>query len=165
MDEPIENVVKMQMCKCGRAPHRPKARNCHFCNRDAQKKYRAALKGPVELAQQIRALSKIGNKEGYVYFFQSGERGLVKIGFSADPTERIRALQTGSPYEIHFIGAVPARQALEKLFHVRFEHIRHQGEWFRPHPDLMDFIKQVCGDNTLAKTYNTRFDGVAFLGR
>jgi len=31
-------------CCCGRAPHRPGQRNCRFCNREANRKYRAALK-------------------------------------------------------------------------------------------------------------------------
>jgi hypothetical protein len=32
------------LCRCGRAPRRPRQRNCRFCNREANRKYRAALK-------------------------------------------------------------------------------------------------------------------------
>lgn len=37
------NVLLLKMCKCGRAPHRQHARNCHFCNADAQKRYRRRM--------------------------------------------------------------------------------------------------------------------------
>jgi hypothetical protein len=32
------------MCKCGRAPWRKHQRNCVFCNREANRKYRESLK-------------------------------------------------------------------------------------------------------------------------
>jgi hypothetical protein len=38
------NILAVPLCKCGRAPHRPGQRNCHFCNRDANRKYRQSLK-------------------------------------------------------------------------------------------------------------------------
>ena len=33
-----------RLCKCGRAPHRKGQRNCAFCNREANAKYRQSLK-------------------------------------------------------------------------------------------------------------------------
>jgi hypothetical protein len=33
------------ICKCGRAPWRKNQRNCVFCNREANRKYRESLKG------------------------------------------------------------------------------------------------------------------------
>ncbi len=37
-------MVELKMCRCGRAPHRKGQRNCHVCNREANRKYRAELK-------------------------------------------------------------------------------------------------------------------------
>ena len=38
------NIHVIKLCKCGRAPHRKGQRNCHFCNREANAKYRRELK-------------------------------------------------------------------------------------------------------------------------
>ena len=38
------NILTIKLCKCGRAPHRKNQRNCHFCNREANAKYRRELK-------------------------------------------------------------------------------------------------------------------------
>jgi hypothetical protein len=34
----------LRLCKCGRAPWRKGQRNCAFCNREANKRYRDSLK-------------------------------------------------------------------------------------------------------------------------
>jgi len=34
----------LRLCKCGRAPHRKGQRNCLFCNREANRKYRLSLR-------------------------------------------------------------------------------------------------------------------------
>lgn len=39
--------LPVKMCKCGRAPWRKNQRNCVFCNREANAKYRESLKRPI----------------------------------------------------------------------------------------------------------------------
>ena len=39
-----EIAITPHMCRCGRAPWRPGQRNCLFCNREANKRYRESLK-------------------------------------------------------------------------------------------------------------------------
>jgi len=55
-----EGVV-LALCRCGRAPHRPRQRNCRYCNREANRKYRAALKRQTrqlkEMAERIAAVA------------------------------------------------------------------------------------------------------------
>jgi hypothetical protein len=44
---PVEEggeAAAQKLCKCGRAPHRKGQRNCAYCNRDANRKYRISLK-------------------------------------------------------------------------------------------------------------------------
>jgi hypothetical protein len=54
-DAEAENVLTIKLCKCGRAPHRKGQRNCHFCNREANTKYRRELKRmEAKLAAQTR---------------------------------------------------------------------------------------------------------------
>lgn len=37
-------VIQMPMCKCGRAPWRKGQKNCHFCNLEAGRKFKAELR-------------------------------------------------------------------------------------------------------------------------
>lgn len=41
------------LCKCGRAPWRRGQRNCVFCNREANRKYRESLKSQAARLKQI----------------------------------------------------------------------------------------------------------------
>jgi hypothetical protein len=51
-----DNVIHVKMCKCGRAPHRKKARNCHFCHKEANKKYRRSLKEDAQIGRSVRLM-------------------------------------------------------------------------------------------------------------
>jgi integrase len=64
-----------------------------------------------------------------VYFIQSGDR--VKIGWSADVSDRITALQTGTPEPLHVIHVIPGEREDERRFHIEFAAQRIRGEWFR----------------------------------
>lgn len=72
--------------------------------------------------------SRASNGEGFVYFLVCGEH--VKIGFSADPFTRSRALRTGLPQRPNFMMAVPGTLALERELHRRLAEYRSNGEWF-----------------------------------
>jgi hypothetical protein len=50
-----DNVLQIRMCKCGRAPHRSGQRNCHFCNREANKRYQQRLKRDANAFKEIAA--------------------------------------------------------------------------------------------------------------
>jgi len=79
----------------------------------------------------------------YVYFAQSGDA--VKIGRAVDPSERLRAIQTGQSGEVAIVACVAAHVALEAAIHKRFAHLRTRakGEWFRLDPDLVAFISLI----------------------
>lgn len=76
-----------------------------------------------------------------VYFIAS-ERA-VKIGISASPIDRMKALQTAHHDELEILGWMPGHEATERLIHEKFakEHIR--GEWFRKSRRLLRFIEEV----------------------
>lgn len=75
----------------------------------------------------------------YVYFIAAfGEKKLrrIKIGYSNDPAERVRRLQTGSPVQLKLLGVVKCRsethaKSVERLAHNIFYKQRRRGEWFR----------------------------------
>ncbi len=79
----------------------------------------------------------------WVYFI-SDEDGYIKIGVTNSIESRVAQLQTSSRQELRLIAKVPGDFTTESELHQRFAHARVRGEWFRPAPDLCDFIKEVA---------------------
>lgn len=67
---------------------------------------------------------------GYVYFIKTEKTNQVKIGYSSNPLERLKSLQTGNPEKLILIGQYPGTPTLEKALHAFFEDKRNQLEWF-----------------------------------
>lgn len=76
---------------------------------------------------------------GTCYFGISSSTGLIKIGYSIDFNNRKRCYKTHSPEPLNFY-AMPGNRPLESRFHRFFKPIRHHGEWYYPHPALLDYI-------------------------
>jgi len=78
--------------------------------------------------------------KGFIYFAESGD--LIKVGFSKDPLERLKALSSPNGEEIRMIGVLPNKTRYDEA---SFHHIlavdRVQGEWFKRSEGLMDFIR------------------------
>ncbi len=68
---------------------------------------------------------------GFVYYLRVGER--VKIGFSVDIRQRMRAYPHGST----LLAVEPGSYELERQRHQQFANARQSGrEWFRPCPEI-----------------------------
>lgn len=69
----------------------------------------------------------------FIYVIASGPNS-VKIGYSADPSRRLRELQVGHEKKLILIHAEPVEaeraQLFEKLVHRANRHRRLHGEWF-----------------------------------
>lgn len=65
-----------------------------------------------------------------VYFIECVGHSLVKIGVSDAPRRRVDDLQTGSPFELRLIHAIPGDMKLERLLHYAFRGQHFRGEWF-----------------------------------
>ncbi|HEY9368353.1 GIY-YIG nuclease family protein [Streptomyces sp.] len=80
--------------------------------------------------------------ERSVYFIQA-DNGLIKIGVSDSPKNRLRTLQTMSPVALRLVLVLPGRGARgESELHARFAEHRSHGEWFHPAPELISFIQE-----------------------
>lgn len=79
---------------------------------------------------------------GRVYFIQDGH-GRLKIGYSNDPAERLRSLQTAHGAELTLLGSIPGTIATERELHKRFADLRLTGEWFRAGDDLLAHVRKV----------------------
>lgn len=69
--------------------------------------------------------------DSYVYFVEAKNLGLVKIGFSKDPSKRLKDLQTGSPDELEGLFTFPGTKQKEKELHRKLHRFRVRGEWFK----------------------------------
>lgn len=82
----------------------------------------------------------------YTYFIvenEDNEESRIKIGFSKDPQNRIKALQTGNSRKLEIMGWIESDdKSLEKKLHKKYEKHRHHGEWFFIEPyDVLEELK------------------------
>ncbi len=66
-----------------------------------------------------------------VYLIRCGEDGPVKIGFAADPEERLRDLQCAHHETLHLIRTWDGNRTEEAKLHRHFSRLRIRNEWFR----------------------------------
>lgn len=87
-------------------------------------------------------------EEGSVYFIMSDKTREIKIGFTAGQADkRLSVLQTAHPYRLQLLATIPGSRDYEKSLHNRFSGHRLEGEWFKPHPDLLAFISLIQNEN------------------
>ena len=84
-----------------------------------------------------------------VYFIEAIGTGQIKIGFSNNPTSRIKTLQTGSASKLILLGCINSDQSLESHLHGRFAHLRQHGEWFTATNGLRNYVQ----NNTRTRTH------------
>jgi hypothetical protein len=76
----------------------------------------------------------------------------VKIGFTTKPVSaRVKALQTGCPYELRLICSAPATRLEEQAVHNAFAPYRVKGEWFGSAPHLTRFIRAISGGTPISE--------------
>lgn len=76
-----------------------------------------------------------------IYFFTNKKS--IKIGYTSQPiNKRLQQLNTGSDQKLWCIGYVNGNIDKEKELHKKFDsaRIRHNGEWFSPSSELIDYI-------------------------
>jgi hypothetical protein len=52
----------------------------------------------------------------------------------------VKSLQTGCPGYLILLLSLEGRERTERQLHKRFRSLRVRGEWFRPGPDLLEFL-------------------------
>jgi len=76
---------------------------------------------------------------GFVYFLRCGD--FVKIGYSASPKGRLRALRTSMPFDCEIVGIHSGTKNHEQQLHRIFSHLRHRNEWFRLDESIVEIAK------------------------
>lgn len=76
-----------------------------------------------------------------IYLIQDSTTCHIKIGFTADNAEdRLKTLQTGNPSALVLLCTQSGSMQRETALHKLWAKHRVQGEWFRPHPDIIRFF-------------------------
>lgn len=66
----------------------------------------------------------------WVYVIGAPGSPIVKIGYSADLSQRLRVIQTGSHVQVAVLWQDGGGRALERALHREFRQLRQHGEWF-----------------------------------
>lgn len=107
-----------------------------------------------EKARQEKGITgKRNNKRHsgpWVYFCAWSDRpNAIKIGYTVNVLERMKAFLTGSPSDLWLIAIQPVKNAKqERLLHARFDKHKIRGEWFHVKGDLFSYIASL--DQSLA---------------
>lgn len=92
-----------------------------------------------------RPRGKPTRRGDHLYFIGS-DTGPIKIGSSANPEKRLKALQTSHPYKLRILAIARGEARREGIVHCQFAAHRLEGEWFDRHPDILAEIDRL---NTL----------------
>lgn len=78
--------------------------------------------------------------ESVVYAIAAGDS--VKIGYTTNLEQRMKAIQSTCPHPIVCLGTAPGGQLLERALHRQFARHRVYGEWFDLPPDQRDALRR-----------------------
>lgn len=97
---------------------------------------------------KLWSILPVDSSEGIIYFIQSEQTKAIKIGYTTgEVRNRVSSLQTAHPCKLHLLATMPGDLQYEKLLHMRFAEHRLEGEWFKVHPDLVEFIATLTTRN------------------
>lgn len=94
-------------------------------------------------AQKAKETKYNKRYKGFIYFIQGEFGGAIKVGFSKNPEERLKQLQTGYPDTLQRLLLVAGNEQDERNFHKEFEKFRLNGEWFKPDKFVLDKINEL----------------------
>lgn len=80
----------------------------------------------------------------FVYVIQGDPETPIKVGIANDVHKRMKGIQTGYPWRLRLLFAIPGDQHLEWYLHQRLKGHRLLGEWFQPDPDFLDFVADLA---------------------
>jgi len=80
-------------------------------------------------------------RQAVVYFVRQVPDGPVKIGTATYIKQRLMQLRGASPTPLELMGVIVGGWQTEQLLHEKFAALRMHGEWFRPDPSLLSYIR------------------------
>lgn len=97
------------------------------------------------IARLIAAGIDSQNGNGYVYLAEGGRGGLLKIGHSRNPKQRMADLSSVEKQPVSMVCALAGGRDLEFTAHVVWGEFRVRGEWFADDPGIRQwFMVHPC---------------------
>jgi Meiotically Up-regulated Gene 113 (MUG113) protein len=87
--------------------------------------------------------AKVPDGSSVVYFIQEDGAGAIKIGTSKHLKKRMDEIARILPSEIVLLATIEGGHEVEWVIQQRFNHAHVKGEWFRPVPELLEYIAKV----------------------
>ncbi len=120
-----------------------------YWKRKNEEKKAAAIRKEELARRKEEAIEEAERKKrGFVYFFQGECGGAIKIGYSRDPEQRLKSIQTGYPDTVKILLIIPGTEKAEKALHEQFEKSRLRGEWFKPDDYVIEEIEKLKQKNS-----------------
>lgn len=91
----------------------------------------------------VQDVKRLCNHSPHVYVTHDLDDDLIKIGTSGNIASRLRSLYAQKGHTFKMLGIMQGSHNAENAIHKAFkEHLAMGREWFRPHPDIYDFVEQ-----------------------
>jgi hypothetical protein len=110
---------------------------------DAKQDYFSASEKSLMAQKDTAIKSKTPKDSQYVYVIGNLENSICKIGYSKSPVSRLKTIQTGCPYKLHFIVIVKGNISIESQLHEKYRKYKSNGEWFHYKGDLKLGIEKI----------------------
>ncbi len=80
-----------------------------------------------------------------VYLMQCED--FVKIGRSKHPSKRLQDIQVSNPFKVKLLAVVNSEndKELESELHIKYNHLKQNGEWFSFNKDVFDSLVSSYG--------------------
>lgn len=93
---------------------------------------------------QYKKLINDGASIGFIYVFANHFSGVCKIGFTTNPTNRLKQVQTGCPYKLEIILVIKGSIKTERALHKKYKKFKTNGEWFLFRGQLKESIQKTA---------------------
>jgi len=93
-------------------------------------------------SKKITTSNAWGPITGFIYFIQGESGGPIKIGYTTDIYQRLKNLQSGHTDVLKLLLMVPGNFEYEHGLQDYFKECRLNGEWFKPEPQLLQYIEK-----------------------
>lgn len=89
-----------------------------------------------------------------IYFIECS--GRVKVGFSANPWQRMNKVSADAPFPCTLIGVMRGERDTEALIHAQWRHLHCHREWFAASKDFISWISENAIENPGEKTERSK---------
>lgn len=106
--------------------------------------YLSAEEVKSQIQLKYKELINNGENSGFIYVFANYFSGVCKIGFTTNPINRLKQVQTGCPYKLEIILVIKGSIKVERALHRKYKKFKTNGEWFLFRGELKESIQKIA---------------------